>query len=515
MTHLHALVRGRRASAAFALTASVGVGTLHCGGATAGGSATHEVARDAPGTRAPEVPDGAFWLDHVTRELLPFWDMPDALASPPGSPLGAFPSMRCDDGAAFSREKPCPEIARSPWLAANRSRSLVALSRQTYGYGVAFHLTGEPRYLRYAKAGVDFIRQHAIDRDGGGMFTTESLDDGAWGPGVAQRNPQELAYGLLGMAFYYYLTRDADVLADIVAVKRHIFGRYQDRATGLLRWLLADHDAERASEVHLVAQLDQLNAYLLLLAPILPEPDRREWTRDAVTLARAMIRALYVPDARLFFLRADRPADTDPAHTGADFGHTIKAMWLARMAGLLAGDDALVAFAESNGPPVLARAYSDEAGAWSSGVLAGGAKDDDRSWWISCELDQFAASMALRDARNARYLPRTYAFWRRDFVDHAHGEVWTTLDGVTHLPKGDAPKAWPWKSAYHTMEHALVGYVTGQATHRLPITLYYAFPAFPEPGTVRPYLYSGRIVREERVPSREGALWRVSFTDVR
>src|SRR5262245_45516245 len=29
------------------------------------------------------------------------------------------------------------------------------------------------------------------------------------------RTSQELGYGLLGMAFYYYLTRDADVVQDI------------------------------------------------------------------------------------------------------------------------------------------------------------------------------------------------------------------------------------------------------------------------------------------------------------
>ena len=37
------------------------------------------------------------------------------------------------------------------------------------------------------------------------------------------RTPQQLAYGLLGTSFYYYLTRDPDVLKDVLAVKTYIF----------------------------------------------------------------------------------------------------------------------------------------------------------------------------------------------------------------------------------------------------------------------------------------------------
>jgi len=40
-------------------------------------------------------------------------------------------------------------------------------SRQTYFYGVGFHLTGDPRLLALARDGVAWIRQHALDRDTG------------------------------------------------------------------------------------------------------------------------------------------------------------------------------------------------------------------------------------------------------------------------------------------------------------------------------------------------------------
>ena len=154
------------------------------------------------------VPPGARWLEHLSNELLPFWTTETAL----GKPLGAFPSIRCNDRTLYDARKPCPEISRSSL----HQRFLVALSRQSYGYGVAFQLTGNRVYLDYMKAGIDFIRQNAMDRVNGGMATTQNLAKDTWGPSPELRTAQQLAYGLLGMAFYYYLTRDADVLQDIL-----------------------------------------------------------------------------------------------------------------------------------------------------------------------------------------------------------------------------------------------------------------------------------------------------------
>jgi hypothetical protein len=111
------------------------------------------------------------------------------------------------------------------------ARYLVPLSRQTFGYGVAYHLTGNPTYLAYMKAGIDYLRQHCIDPDGG-MFESQDLTTGAWGPDIRYRDSQQLGYGLLGMAFYYYLTRDSTILPDILALKNYIFDNYYNQSLG-------------------------------------------------------------------------------------------------------------------------------------------------------------------------------------------------------------------------------------------------------------------------------------------
>src|SRR6516162_4427658 len=104
------------------------------------------------------------------------------------------------------------------------------------------------------KAGIDFIRQNAIDRVNGGMATTQNMSDGSWVPAPKFRNSQELGYGLLGMTFYYYLTHDADVAQDILALKNYIFDKFYKPSLNAMQWTLASSSEGTSDDKRLVAQ---------------------------------------------------------------------------------------------------------------------------------------------------------------------------------------------------------------------------------------------------------------------
>ncbi len=459
-----------------------------------------------PALAQQAVPPGARWLEHLNNDLLPFWTTDTAL----GTPVGAFPSIRCDDRSIYDPRKPCPEIGGDrPQL---HARHLVALSRQAYGYGVAFHLTGNPIYLAEMKAGIDFIRHNAMDRANGGMATTQNLPTDTWGPAPELRTPQQLAYGLLGLSFYYYLTRDPDVLQDVLAVKNYIFEKYA-APSGAIQWQPTTANGTAREDKKLVAQLDQMNTYLVLLTPMLPEPIRSEWKESLVQLSKVMIEQFYSPADKLFFLSANQPTDRDLATTPTDFGHNAKALWMIRWAGLIAGHADVVAFSQDNAQALLTRAYLEDCGCWAEGVRPGGALDLDKSWWIYAELDQLAGTLALSDPKFAQYLPRAYDYWFTHFVDKEFGEVWNSVDGRTHAPVRQAPKQWEWKNAYHSFEHALIGYIVGQQLNDQPITLYYAFSSAEVARSALPYFYSGVIKSIE--PVNQGQpLQKVTFGNV-
>jgi mannose/cellobiose epimerase-like protein (N-acyl-D-glucosamine 2-epimerase family) len=457
---------------------------------------------------------GEWWLSHAIGDLMPFWIHPDAL----GKPIGAFPTTRCDDGTLPTYEKNlCPEIRNNNWLFSDRQRYLVALSRQIYGYGVLFHLTGDAAFMDYMKAGVKYLRENAYDRKGGGIAQTQNATTGVWGPQREFRDPQQLAYGLLGISFYYYLTRDPEVLPDILDVKNYIFDNYYNPKLTALNWMLADNGNARADQRKLTAQLDQMNAYLIMLAPALPADQQEDLKWACVSLSYIMIGQLYSPKENVFFLQVDKPSDLDLEQTGVtDFGHSIKAMWMIRNTGLMAGDQSLVEFAETNGRRILDRAYLADNGTWASAPKKGGKVDINKSWWIYAELDQFAGSLAMTDPMAARYLPNTHNYFLTYFPDKRYGEIWTTIDGNTNLPLNDQPKAWPWKNAYHSLEHAMVGYITSQQIFGEPVTLYYNFKSKPEDGTIRPYYYSARIESLTSTPDERGSeIQKVVFRDVR
>ena len=85
------------------------------------------------------------------------------------------------------------------------------MSRQTYFYGVAYHLTGDPALLALARDGWTTCGARARPGDGERRHLLEGRAAGR--PPLLERTSQDLAYAQLGLAMYYYLTRDPEVLA--------------------------------------------------------------------------------------------------------------------------------------------------------------------------------------------------------------------------------------------------------------------------------------------------------------
>jgi hypothetical protein len=123
-------------------------------------------------------------------------------------------------------------------------------------------------------------------------------------------------------------------------------------------------------------------------------------------------------------------------------------------------------------------------------------------------------AMALHDPKFQHYLPRAYEYWFSHFIDKEYGEVWVFVDGA-NKPMRQQPKIGQWIGAYHTFEHALVGYIVGQQLQAKPVTLYYAFPNYALPDFVQPYFYSGKITAAELQKDGQGRrMQKVIFNNV-
>lgn len=95
-----------------------------------------------------------------------------------------------------------------------------------------------------------------------------------------------------------------------------------------------------------VSQLDQINAYMLLLAPLLEDEQVAcDWQRDLVLLARVVKDRFFAPEHGMFWGTLHDPASRKLGSRHSDFGHSMKSLWMLYLTGQLTGQRDLVELA--------------------------------------------------------------------------------------------------------------------------------------------------------------------------
>lgn len=467
--------------------------------------------------QAPNKPEGTFpstqaWLKHTKQGLAPYW-MHEAAQ---GVPVGNFPTFRCDNGELLDVSNVCPELQHG-WITPHFGREYTRMkSRQTYAYGVLFHLTGDVKALELAKDGAYYLIDQLKDAKNGGFisFTEDDKPGLKW----TQRTSQDQAYALVGLAMYYYLTRDPKVEKALIEQQAFIFDKYKLNDNVGLAWVLEDGDDQSAKQHELVAQLDQINGYMLLVAPLLPEPHKTKWLEDLEWLTQVLVNEYHSDDEQRFYGAIHHKAVKMPNAKHNDFGHTIKAYWMTYLTAQLLDKPDWKTFAKQGMEVTLERAQynmpfdyvadyfpkeQQEAlkgttiPSWKSRPNSSGA-----SSWEWAELDQAAMTLSMNTGKIKAPLGYTTTGFMNVWVDHKYG-------GVGLNPK--STKAFHWGNGYHQFEHALIGTLTSGSLNHNPVTLYYAVDDKSLP-SFTPYYYQGKVNKTTSL--NNGKVQAVSFGDI-
>ena len=439
------------------------------------------------------------WIYQVDSLLMPYWMMDEAK----GSPIGNFSNYRFRDGKILDPNQfdfaSIPDIL-APFVIVQTDsfkRDFLRIkSRQTYAFGVAYHLTGNEAYLELAKKGVDYLLEHGEYQSGSPITYWKN---GQGFPKPKQRNTQDLAYSLTGLTMYYYLTRDEQVLKAILKVKDYVFENYLENSdlkekTKLMKWVLEDDESGKADDKLLLATLDQINAYSLFITPFLPDSLNTVFKNDVKKLAYSLKDNFYSKEYNMFWGNLNNKRINE---SPTDFGHSIKSMWMCYLTGKLVEDDVLTDFGKKNALKLLKTAYLKETGSWaemytdSTLTLSKGT-----AWWGHAELDQMAATLSLADTSlYSKYLKQTFSYWEDHMIDHEYKETWLGLDEIGHPKFPDLPKAFHWKNGFHSLEHALIGYLSTSNYNNEQATLYYAFQKGHQPNSnkIQPYYFNADI----------------------
>lgn len=471
------------------------------------------------------IPPSSYWLEHVENDLLPFWMHPSMI----NLDDAFFPTFRmeCGDPVSSDNRNLYSSIAsmrEGDWILDDIGKNFTRMhARQTFAYGIAYHLTGNMKYFELMYKGVLFSINNCFD-DYGAITTifSDNPDDNI----PENRTSQDQAYSLTGLAFYYYLTRDENILEIILKQHNYImktYGRYNevDKLVSLT-WLPSDKYGDE-----LVAILDQLNAYMILLAPIIPEPHASVWKNTIKQICYIMIADFFVDEVLLHenTLKVNSFwGNLNEKKIGGkhfDFGHSIKAWWMIYLAGQMLDDDFLISKGRKGMEALLTIGYVPgelfkkaalEQGLANpilglSNIASWGEKfhyDNtqwwvnnnvslNQHWWIHCEMDQAAATMALMENRFNKELSLTSRFFVEHYVDKLGKEVWHSIDAATLAPK--FMKTHSWKNAYHSFEHALIMAIAGQGCNDQNITLHFVLSEDVMRFTLlQPYYFAGKLM---------------------
>jgi len=456
-----------------------------------------------------ELPRGERWIRHVQEDIMPFWLMESAL----GEELGNFPSYRDNRGQTVDFSKPKDEQpieiqgGMRFGLISENKQYLRTRSRQIFGYCIAFLMTGEDRYLELAYAGIEhnFLTEgrfyNAIDGTLMGYYDPRA---DRYFPGTSQ----DWAYGLCGPAFYYYITKDERVLPIVLKGKEKVFDEFFDPGFGMFRWVTAatatlDNSQDRRE---IVANLDQIYAYMLMVHRSLPEAEQAIWKRQLHELAVILLKEFYGTREGFFFGQATKPESKYFGAEHTDFGHSTKTFWLIMQIGRLTGDVSMEMIGRQGAARLVDMAYDPKDEAWHQKFAP--SKDgrelvmvSDREWWSQAIMNQTAATLSLRNPDFLRYISKTHRFWFEQMVDHENKEIWHMVKpGVsiapgTYIPDTGFPKMHAWKTCFHSMEHALIMYLVSKHLHGEKPVLYFVRSErdYTDTKQYYPYLFEGQV----------------------
>ena len=381
------------------------------------------------------VQDGRYWKDQAINDILPYW---------------TDNAMDRDSGAFITN-------LDAQWKHGSDSRKYPSMiGRHIFSYSVAYLMTGTEEYLDIAEQTKDFLLEKAWDTEHGGWYDVLNRDGT---PDIRTRNMFIQTYALTGLAMYYFVTHDREVLEYIIETDRHLETAMLDSLNGGYYnvagndWQIIDPNKSFASQVAPVS------GYLLYMYLA---------TGDSVYLERSRKIMDWVSDRMRdpgsgwileYFDRNWSMLESDPDIINV--GHNIEVAWMLLRLTMLNGTGGIPETARQLEDLLYAAAFRKETGLWLTtlGRRDPGITDDFTYWWIQAYGNMYSLCSYRISGNKERldHFIKGAEFWDSCFLDRDNGDTFTSvyLNGVAK----DSTKANPYKTSYHSIEQCLLNYL--------------------------------------------------------
>lgn len=377
-------------------------------------------------------------------------------------------------------------------------KSLIVQSRHGYGFTRAFMLTGDEKYLTYAKSALDFLTTYGWDtaNDGWFCFANEdgSLDNGGWWDPNTYKWGFQQHYGMAGIVANYEATRDAGIKTWMDKGVNSLYTHMWDATPGQEGYFANDNGTVNwggQSGKGFTPTVDGITTNGELTYLITKEPAHKARLMQlADNIVQKIVPAMDITAVKAMFPETFNTNWTvTSGYPGSgSVGHFIKTSWCLGRAYLC--DPTKTEYKDA------AIKILDEAWTYKNGtstiwdhvnggpfntvnIQTGIVSDITKDYW-TLEQGYTAGMINYYITKNPNYLQmadESLDFFMKYMVDNVNGEIYMgrSADGktVTNNTKGE-----PFKGSYHSIELGYYAYLYSNLYYlHQPASLYYKFAA--------------------------------------
>ncbi|TAL60933.1 MAG: hypothetical protein EPN88_15265 [Bacteroidetes bacterium] len=402
--------------------------------------------------------DGEFWRQQGLTQIIPFWQshVRDTIN-------GAFYMFLSQEG------KPLP-----PW-----DKHPAMISRQVFGFTSAYLLSGNEKYLETANDGVNYLLKYAWDDQYGGWF--DFLDQSG-NPKVISKSVPSQLYTNVGLALYYFATKDENVLnhikESIRIQKAYAFDTVNGGYFQTLSRNLRVSDSSKSKHSH----FGYTSSLLINLAMITRDKEILDFAeeleqislRKMIDTSNGWFYGYPAPFDANWNLKQAKLNNKEVISAGAQLTAILSLLRLYE----ITGNDIYRTKGVNLGKQLLHSAWDSTRGGWFDMIERIPPYEiqdtSSVSWWIQ-SYGLFLQLHLFHITGEKQYLDsyqKMASFWDNYFVDKKFGGVFQNVSpaGIPVI----TTKAVVWKASYHEMENALLNYLyLNLYVNNKPATLYF------------------------------------------
>lgn len=339
-------------------------------------------------------------------------------------------------------------------------KGAVLNARILWAFSAAYRLLKKPEYIAAATRAKDYILQHFIDKEHGGVFWSV---DAQGNPVDSKKQTYAIGFAIYGLSEYARATGDPVALDTAVGlyydIERKAFDAKNNGYVEALtrewqpimdmRLSEKDENGSRTMNTHLHIIEPYTNLYRIWKNKML---EKR--LRNLIDIFLDKILNPETSHLDLFF-----DDEWQGKRNIQSFGHDIEAVWLLHETALVLEDPALLARVED---AIRRIAVAAEEGIQADGSMIyerwtdTGEVDTQRQWWVMCEciIGYLDLYQHFGDTHALDIALQCWTYTKTHLIDNVNGE-WHWSCDENGKPNKEGDKAGFWKCPYHNARMCL------------------------------------------------------------